>query len=112
MCGPVFFCLVTKRHRKCNSGLVSYQQEIRDVLASATSVYGRPITFEVTLAPTGSFDMKVVLKDETVVHEQIFDLSNGLTPRTRKSIQHWVETVMNPPDDAKTNELPSNVSQA
>jgi hypothetical protein len=75
---------------------VSYQQEIRDVLNAKAGEHNSPARFDVTVARPGSFEMKVIMTENSASHEQTFDLSNGLTPRTRRAIQEWVDLILTP----------------
>jgi len=73
---------------------VSYQQEIRDVLTSKVGEYNSAAKFNVTIARPGSFEMKVIITKNSAIHEHTFDLSYGLTPRTRKAIQEWADLIL------------------
>lgn len=81
---------------------MSYQQDIRDVLTSAIIEHKSAATFEVVVARPGSFDMKAILTNGSMTHEQVFDLSNGLTPRVRKLVEQWVDLIL-------TGEAPKEV---
>jgi hypothetical protein len=74
---------------------VSYQQEIRNVVSSAIDK-GSHVSLDVTVAHPGTFEMKVILRNQSTSYESTFDLSNGLTPRIRRSITDWVDLVMSP----------------
>jgi hypothetical protein len=75
---------------------VSYQQDIRDVLQSKAAELNSQASFDVSVARPGSFEMKVTVTENSASHEKTFDLSNGLTPRTRRAIQEWVDLILNP----------------
>jgi hypothetical protein len=70
---------------------MSYQEAIRVFLKDLSKELGKNPRFEVTIAKHASFEMKVVLMDSGSTYEQIFDLSNGLSPRTKRTIRAWFE---------------------
>jgi hypothetical protein len=68
---------------------MSYQQDLRQLLASLARKHSYPATFDVSVARSGSFEMKVVRQGEPPNPEKIFDLSGGLTPRVQKLVAEW-----------------------
>ncbi|MES1261345.1 MAG: hypothetical protein ABUS49_06365 [Acidobacteriota bacterium] len=83
---------------------MSYQQDIRRVLATLTRQYDYPATFDVTVARPGSFEMKVSIQSPPH-QEQIFDLAGGLTPRVQRSIAEWFISLLPPkPETEGTQE--------
>jgi hypothetical protein len=90
---------------------MSYQQDIRRVLATLTRQYDYPATFEVTVARPGSFEMKVSLDGPLPHQEQIFDLAGGLTPRVQRSIAEWFTSVLpKKPESEVKQETPEPAS--
>ena len=53
--------------------------------------HDRMATFDVSVARPGSFEMKAVLTDRYGSCQEVFNLSNGLTLRTVRSIRTWFE---------------------
>ncbi len=83
---------------------MSYQQELRKLLAELISMHSFPATFEVTVAKPGTFEMKVSRLGPPPNPEAIFDLSGGLTPRIQRLVAAWfVENMAQPDAAAVTN---------
>lgn len=78
---------------------MSYQQELRKLLAELVSEQSFPAAFDVTVAKPGTFEMKIVRRGPPPNPMAIFDLSGGLTPRTQRLVATWFGEVMAPPDE-------------
>ena len=80
---------------------MSYQQDLRQLLASLARQHSYPATFEVSVARSGSFEMKVVRLGEPPNPEGIFDLAGGLTPRVQRLVSEWFISTLPTPEIAE-----------
>jgi hypothetical protein len=75
---------------------MSYRGEIDHILGGLEALHGRKTTRTITFVRTGSFDIRVAIFEPAPYREHTFDLSGGMTPRTRKAIQNWFEAIVRP----------------
>ena len=79
---------------------MSYQQELRKLLAELVTEHSFPAAFDVTVAKEGTFEMKVTRRGPPPNPEAIFDLSGGLTPRIQRLVAAWFVENMAKPEAA------------
>jgi hypothetical protein len=73
---------------------LSYRDEIGHILEGIETAHGRKTERAITFVRSGSFDIRVAVFEPAPYREHTFDLSGGLTPRTRKAIEEWFEPIV------------------